>query len=180
MSSPIPIDPYQVLGVSKDAVTSDIRSAYKKLVLKCHPDKIQDESQRSQGQDEFHQVQQAYELLSDDAKRTRYDQKVRLAELRKEAMQRDDGASSSYRHGASSSSFEYRGGRLYEERVPASARFFDDDVPFSEEPRSSSRKHDGYERKQTTRDGDDKKKSKNADLKAEPYRSTKDRVRRQI
>ena len=159
MSSPIPIDPYQVLGVSKDAVTSDIRSAYKKLVLKCHPDKIQDESQRSQGQDEFHQVQQAYELLSDDAKRARYDQKVRLAELRKEAMQRDDGgASSSYRHGAASSSFEYRGGRLYEERVPASARFFDGDVPFSEEPRSSSRKHDGYERKQTTRDGDDKKR----------------------
>ncbi|PGH20410.1 hypothetical protein AJ80_03555 [Polytolypa hystricis UAMH7299] len=186
-SSPPPIDPYQILGVAKDASTSDIRSAYRKLVLKCHPDKIKDEAQRIQGQDEFQKVQEAYELLSDDTKRARYNQKVRLAELRKEVLEKDREAakpSSSSQPSSSSSSsksttytttYEYRGGTVYEERVPTGARFFDDDIPFSEEPRASSRKYDGYERKSASEDK--KKRSKQVDPKVPSARATKERNR---
>lgn len=180
MASPIPIDPYAVLGVAKDATLPTIRTAHRKLVLKCHPDKIKDENQRSQGQDEFQKVQQAYELLSDDSKRARYDQKVKLAELRKEAMERDGGSSSSPYAGmktGGSGSFEYRGGRVYEERVPASTRFFDEEVRFTEEPRPSSRKNTDYAKRSVNRDVDDRKRSKHTDPKVDPIRSTKERAR---
>ncbi|OHE92798.1 molecular chaperone DnaJ [Colletotrichum orchidophilum] len=82
--SALPPDPYKILGVSKDAQVTDIRSAYRKLVLKCHPDKVQDPTLKAQKQDEFQKVQQAYEILSDENERGKYDDNVRLAELRKE------------------------------------------------------------------------------------------------
>jgi curved DNA-binding protein CbpA len=84
MSSPLPPDPYKVLGVLKDAKLPDIRSAHRKLVLKCHPDKVQDAALKVVKQDEFQKVQQAYELLSDDNRRLQYDEQVKLFELRKE------------------------------------------------------------------------------------------------
>ncbi|PHH70401.1 hypothetical protein CDD80_6047 [Ophiocordyceps camponoti-rufipedis] len=78
---PLPPDPYKILGVAKDAQIPDIRSAHRKLVLKCHPDKVQDPRLKAEKQDEFQKVQQAYELLSDEAKRRKYDDQVRLLEL---------------------------------------------------------------------------------------------------
>ena len=45
MSLPLPIDPYIVLGVEKDADIFTIRSKYRKLVLKYHPDKIRNEAE---------------------------------------------------------------------------------------------------------------------------------------
>lgn len=83
-SLPLPPDPYKLLGVSKDAKLAEIRSAHRKLVLKCHPDKVQDAALKAIKQDEFQKVQQAYELLSDENKRTQYDEQVKLYELRKE------------------------------------------------------------------------------------------------
>jgi curved DNA-binding protein CbpA len=80
----LPLDPYKLLGVSKDAKLPEIRSAHRKLVLKCHPDKVQDAALKAIKQDEFQKVQQAYELLSDDNKRLQYDEQVKLFELRKE------------------------------------------------------------------------------------------------
>ncbi|KAI9896970.1 hypothetical protein N3K66_007992 [Trichothecium roseum] len=82
--SPLPPDPYAILGVAKDAQIPEIRSAHRKLVLKCHPDKVQDPTLKAQKQDEFQKVQQAYEILSDDKERQKYDDMVRLAELRKQ------------------------------------------------------------------------------------------------
>lgn len=70
--------------MSKDAKLPEIRSAHRKLVLKCHPDKVQDATLKAIKQDEFQQVQQAYELLSDDTRRIQYDEQVKLFELRKE------------------------------------------------------------------------------------------------
>lgn len=144
MSAPPDIDPYAVLSVAKDATLPEIRSAHRKRVLKCHPDKIQDESQRGRAQDEFQQVQQAYELLSDPARRTKYDQKARLADLRRERM--DRGESSPY-SSPRTSAREYRDGRMYEERAPAETNFFDEEVRFTEEPRPMSRKYDDSRRK---------------------------------
>ncbi|KAK1978872.1 hypothetical protein LZ30DRAFT_598152 [Colletotrichum cereale] len=82
--SSLPPDPYKILGVSKDAQLPEIRSAHRKLVLKCHPDKVQDPTLKAQKQDEFQKVQQAYELLSNEHDRAKYDDNVKLAELRKE------------------------------------------------------------------------------------------------
>ncbi|KAJ3576116.1 hypothetical protein NPX13_g3807 [Xylaria arbuscula] len=84
----LPPDPYRVLGVSKDAQITEIRSAHRKLVLKCHPDKIQDPTLKEQKQIEFQQVQQAYELLSNEVEREKYDQKVRAYEIRERERER--------------------------------------------------------------------------------------------
>jgi curved DNA-binding protein CbpA len=82
MATALPPDPYKALGVSKEAAVTEIKSSYRKLVLKCHPDKVQDPTLKAQKQEEFHNIQQAYELLSDDTKRKEYDDKVKLAALR--------------------------------------------------------------------------------------------------
>lgn len=93
--SHLPPDPWKALGVDKSADKTEIRSTYKKLVLKCHPDKVQDPTLKAQKQDEFQKVQQAYELLIDDAERTKYEEQLKLAELRKQAAMMSKAANSS-------------------------------------------------------------------------------------
>jgi DnaJ-class molecular chaperone len=85
MANPLPPNPYEILGVAKDAKLPEIRSAHRKMVLKCHPDKVQDAALKAVKQDEFQKVQQAYELLEDDSRRLQYDEQVKLWELRKES-----------------------------------------------------------------------------------------------
>ncbi|RTE68508.1 hypothetical protein BHE90_017114, partial [Fusarium euwallaceae] len=92
--STLPPDPYKALGVSPDAQLPEIRSAHRKLVLKCHPDKVQDPTLKAQKQDEFQQVQQAYELLSDEKQRQKYDDQVRLQELREQVRAKANSSSS--------------------------------------------------------------------------------------
>lgn len=82
----LPPDPWRVLGIDKSADKTEIRAAYRKLVLKCHPDKVQDPTLKAQKQDEFQRVQQAYELLNDDTERAKYEEQVKLSEMRKAAM----------------------------------------------------------------------------------------------
>ena len=84
MDDPLPQSPYKTLGVPKDATLATIRSAHRKLVLSCHPDKVQDPAAKIVKAEEFHQVQQAYEILSDERRRQRYDEKIKLDELRAE------------------------------------------------------------------------------------------------
>lgn len=84
MATAIPSDHYKVLGVAPDADAAAIKTAYRKLVLKCHPDKVSDPALKEQKQDEFQQVQQSYETLSDPDKRQRYDLELRAKELREE------------------------------------------------------------------------------------------------
>ncbi|KZF22140.1 DnaJ-domain-containing protein [Xylona heveae TC161] len=148
MSSQLPPDPYKILGVSKDASLATVRTAYRKLVLQCHPDKVQNEALRSQKIDEFQRVQQAYETLSDDQKRQQYDQQVKLAELRKETTQRR-GPIIEVRTAAPRASYSYRDSprTVYEDKKPS--RPHEDDIKFSstqifEDTRASSRKYDGY------------------------------------
>ncbi|KAF2656226.1 heat shock protein DnaJ, partial [Lophiostoma macrostomum CBS 122681] len=69
----LPPDPYAALGVPKDATVGTIKSTYRKLVLKCHPDKVTDESLKQQKQEEFHKIQQAYELIGEEENREKYD-----------------------------------------------------------------------------------------------------------
>ncbi|EGO60409.1 hypothetical protein NEUTE1DRAFT_75440 [Neurospora tetrasperma FGSC 2508] len=79
--SSLPPDPWQVLGIAKTADKTEIRTAYRKLVLKCHPDKVQDPTLKAEKQDEFQKVQQAYELLNNDEERAKYEHQVRMSEL---------------------------------------------------------------------------------------------------
>ena len=64
-------DYYEVLGVSKGASESEIKKAYRKLALKHHPDKNPgDES----AEEKFKEAAEAYEILSNSEKKSRYDQ----------------------------------------------------------------------------------------------------------
>ncbi|RDI76467.1 hypothetical protein Vi05172_g13564 [Venturia inaequalis] len=83
MDSPLPPDPYSALGLSKTATGDEIRKAYRKLALQLHPDKCKDESLKPKRTDEFHLVQQAYDIVGDEEKRSRYDAQIRLAELKR-------------------------------------------------------------------------------------------------
>ena len=85
MTTALPPDPWKALGLERSADKSDVRTAYKKLVLKCHPDKVQDPTLKALKANEFQKVQQAYELLNDDAEKAKYEQKLRLAEQRAKA-----------------------------------------------------------------------------------------------
>ncbi|VEN39690.1 unnamed protein product [Callosobruchus maculatus] len=62
---------YEVLDVSREATESDIKTAYRKLALKWHPDKNLDNPDFAKEQ--FQLVQQAYEVLSDRQERAWYD-----------------------------------------------------------------------------------------------------------
>lgn len=65
---------YSVLGVRRDASSSDIRSAYRKLALKWHPDRwASNPSIGGEAKRRFQQIQEAYSVLSDQGKRSMYD-----------------------------------------------------------------------------------------------------------
>ena len=64
-------DYYDVLGVSKGASDSEIKKAYRKKAIKFHPDKNPGDSE---AEEKFKAAAEAYEVLSDGNKRTRYDQ----------------------------------------------------------------------------------------------------------
>lgn len=64
-------DYYEVLGVSKGASNSDIKKAYRKLALKYHPDKNPGDEA---AEDNFKEAAEAYQVLSNSEKKSRYDQ----------------------------------------------------------------------------------------------------------
>src|SRR3982751_2653249 len=64
-------DYYETLGVSKTASEDEIKSAFRKLARKHHPDVAKD---KKAAEEKFKQINEAYEVLSDPEKRKKYDQ----------------------------------------------------------------------------------------------------------
>jgi len=64
-------DYYEVLGVSKSASEAEIKKAYRKLALKYHPDKNEGDSA---AEEKFKEAAEAYEVLSNAEKKSKYDQ----------------------------------------------------------------------------------------------------------
>lgn len=63
-------DYYEILGVSRDADKKQIKSAFKKMARKYHPDVAEDKAEAEQ---KFGEINEAYGVLSDDEKRAHYD-----------------------------------------------------------------------------------------------------------
>jgi curved DNA-binding protein CbpA len=70
------MDPYKVLGLSRGASQDDIRKAHRKLVREYHPDANPDDPQAPE---HFKEIQQAYEVLSNEKKRREYDEELRTS-----------------------------------------------------------------------------------------------------
>jgi len=64
-------DYYEVLGLNRDASTDEIKKAFKKLAMKYHPDRNPD---NPKAEDNFKEVKEAYEILTDPQKKSAYDQ----------------------------------------------------------------------------------------------------------
>jgi curved DNA-binding protein len=64
-------DYYQILGVDKKATPEEIKRAYRKLAMKCHPDR---NPGNKSAEEKFKEINEANEVLSDSKKRQRYDQ----------------------------------------------------------------------------------------------------------
>ena len=64
-------DPYEVLGVSRDASEEEIKAAYRRLAKKYHPDANPGDKE---AEAKFKEASEAYAVLSDSEKRRQYDQ----------------------------------------------------------------------------------------------------------
>ena len=64
-------DFYEILGISKGASAAEIKKAYRKKAIQYHPDKNPGDKE---AEEKFKKAAEAYEVLSDDNKRARYDQ----------------------------------------------------------------------------------------------------------
>lgn len=69
-------DYYEVLGVSKNANDNEIKSSFRKLSLKYHPDRQvgKSEKEKKEAEEKFKEITEAYSVLSDKEKRQQYDQ----------------------------------------------------------------------------------------------------------
>src|SRR5262249_23143966 len=66
-------DYYEILGVTRTASGEEIKRSYRRLAMKYHPDRNNGEG-AAEAEVKFKECAEAYEVLSDDSKRRRYDQ----------------------------------------------------------------------------------------------------------
>ena len=81
-------DYYSILGVNKDASAEDIKKAFRRLALLHHPDRNPKSIKEAEAK--FKEINEAYEVLSDDDKRWRYDSLTRLSGYPSRTMSMED------------------------------------------------------------------------------------------
>ena len=64
-------DYYEILGLSKSASDSEIKSSYRKLAMKYHPDRNPGDKK---AEEKFKEISESYEILKDPQKKAAYDQ----------------------------------------------------------------------------------------------------------
>ncbi|KAI5888469.1 DnaJ-domain-containing protein, partial [Schizophyllum commune H4-8] len=85
-TSEVEVNPYELLSLGSEATDQDIRTAYRKLSLKVHPDRVGNPDAARK----FHELNQAYELLLDPLRRMALDAKVRLKEAKAQRFKQYD------------------------------------------------------------------------------------------
>ncbi|AMJ61189.1 DnaJ C-terminal domain-containing protein [Bosea sp. PAMC 26642] len=100
-------DPYQVLGVTRAASEAEIKKAYRRRAKDLHPDRNQDDPK---AQDRFSELNSAYEVLGDDAKRKQFDRGEIDADG-KPKFQGFEGMGAGAGRGGRSGGFEYHFGQ---------------------------------------------------------------------
>jgi len=158
MASPIPPDPYLALGLPRDASAATIKTTYRKLILKFHPDKVQDAAQKQIASDQFHKIQTAYEIIGEEDRRARYDAQCKLAELRRDMMGKQSGGASARSEVRGSSysrtrpesparaNYTARGAERSERVHVEERRPYEAETEYFDRPRSTARKDYDYER----------------------------------
>jgi curved DNA-binding protein CbpA len=81
-------DYYQILGVNRDAHKGDVKRAYRKLALRYHPD--QNPGNPKESEEKFKEINEAYEVLSDEHKRRHYDQLISWSGYGRKTMVGED------------------------------------------------------------------------------------------
>ena len=76
MAREVPFDPYEVLGVARNATDVELQAAYRELVAKYHPDRHQGNPLEALAAEKMVAINRAYEVLSDPGKRAAYDRGV--------------------------------------------------------------------------------------------------------
>ena len=79
-------DYYEVLGVPRDASLEDIKKAFRKLAFQYHPDRNHDTG----ASDKFKEINEAYEVLSDEQRRWQYDRLASLSSYPRRTMTMED------------------------------------------------------------------------------------------
>ena len=79
-------DHYQVLGVARDASQDEIKKAFRSLALRYHPDRNPHDQQGAE--EKFKEINAAYEVLGDIARRQQYDYLALLSEMSRRNMGR--------------------------------------------------------------------------------------------
>ena len=99
-------DYYEILGVTRGASDSELKSAYRKLALKWHPDK----NKESGAEAKFKEINEAYEVLSNSEKKAKYDQFGHAAFDPSAGFGGAEGRGQSYRQGPFTYTYSTGGG----------------------------------------------------------------------
>ena len=79
---------YQILGVRRDANAEEIRKAFRELALRFHPDRNVGNLQEAE--ERFEEINEAYEVLSDEQKRRQYDRLIGWSGYRRKTIVVED------------------------------------------------------------------------------------------
>lgn len=136
--------PWEILGIPENSADDVAKSAWKKLVIRCHPDKVADDL-KAEKEEEFKLVNEAFKTITDPELRKAFDEAQEIRQRMREA---------------GPPRFNSTPSRSYNTRTAAPpptftrsetwdySRSYDDDRYYGEQ-RSSARKHEGYDSQST-------------------------------